>query len=105
MWIHASLGYPAAATWLKACREGNLMGFPFADVTHIRKYYPENDKTPAGRMTRQQQKIRSTKSKPVPLIPVDATTLCGKKERDVYIKVVDPKQTLYHTPIKLGVFL
>ena len=23
-WMHAALGYPAASTWLKACRAGNL---------------------------------------------------------------------------------
>ena len=58
--MHASLGYPAAATWLKACRAGNLVGFPFADVKYIRRYFPENNETAAGHMQLQRANIRST---------------------------------------------
>ena len=52
-WMHASLGYPAASTWIKACQAGNFDRFSFANTKYIRRYYPKNDKTPAGHMTRQ----------------------------------------------------
>ena len=94
-WMHASLGYPAASTWLKACRAGNFRGFPFDDVKYIRKYYPETDETPAGHLDRQRQNLRSTKPKPVPFETIDSSELQGKKERDVYIKVVEAKGTIY----------
>ena len=93
--MHASLGYPMAATWLKACRAGNLVGFPFADVKYIRKYFPENDETAAGHMQRQRANVRSTRKAPVPLETIDTTALTGKKDGDVYIKVYEAKETLY----------
>ena len=93
--MHASLGYPAASTWLKACRAGKFTGFPFANTKYISKHYPENNETPAGHMTRQRQNICSTKPKPVPLTNVDSTLLHQVQERDVFIKVVDMKNTLY----------
>ncbi|EJK55033.1 hypothetical protein THAOC_25280 [Thalassiosira oceanica] len=94
-WMHASLGYPAAATWLAACRKGNLVGFPFADVKFIRKYYPETPETPAGHLNRQRQNIRSTKPQSQPLEQVDTSDLRGKKIRDVYIKVHEAKNTIF----------
>ena len=51
-WMHACMGYPATATWIKACRARNLVEFPFADENYIRKYFPENDETAAGHMQR-----------------------------------------------------
>ena len=46
-------------------------------------------------MTRQRQNICSTKPKPVPLVNVDSTLLHRVKERDMFIKIVDMKSTLY----------
>ena len=43
----------------------------------------------------QCQNVRSTKPKPVPLEDVDTTALRGKKERDVYIKIVEARGTIY----------
>ncbi|EJK53767.1 hypothetical protein THAOC_26721 [Thalassiosira oceanica] len=94
-WLHASLGYPTMATWLAACRAGNLVGFPFADVKYIRKYFPETTETNAGHMNMQRQGVRSTRPRPQPFTLIDASDLRGKKERDVYIKVYEAKETLY----------
>ena len=94
-WIHAALGYPAASTWLKASRAGNLRGFPFDDVKYIRKYYPETDETPAGHLSRERQGKRSTKPRPIPFDSIDTSKLQGKKKRDVYIKIVEAKGTIY----------
>ena len=94
-WMHASLGYPAAVTWLAACRHGNLIGFPFSDVKYIRKFYPETDETPAGHLNMQRQNVRSTKPKAQPFEQVDSTALRGRKERDVYIKVFEAKNTIF----------
>ena len=90
-WMHACMGYPAAATWIKACCARNLVGFPFADKKYIRKYFPENDETAAGHMQRQRQNIRSTKPKAAPLASIDTTDLHGRKERDVYVKMSNSK--------------
>ena len=94
-WMHACMGYPATATWIKACRARNLVGFPFADEKYIRKYFPENDETAAGHMQRQRQNIRSTKPKAAPLTQIDTTDLHGRKERDVFIKVVELKNAIH----------
>ena len=90
-WMHACMGYPATATWIKACHARNVVGFPFADEKYIRKYFPENDETAAGHIQRQRQNICSTKPKAAPLASIDTTDLHGQKERDVYVKIVELK--------------
>ena len=94
--MHVSLGYPAAVTWIKACRAKNIVGFSFADTRYISRYYSENDDTPTGHMMQQRKNIRSTKPKPVPLTSVHTTDFHGRKERDVYTKIVEVKG-LTHT--------
>ena len=46
-------------------------------------------------MTQQRQKIRSTKPKSAPLTSIDTTDLHGRKERDVYVKIVKLKTAIY----------
>ena len=94
-WMHACMGYPAAATWIKACRARNLVGFPFSDEKYIQKYFSENDKTAAGHMQRQRQNIRSTKPKAAPLTQIDTTDLHRWKEHNVFVKVVELKNTIH----------
>ena len=59
------------------------------------EYYPENDKTPVDHITRQRQNIPFTKPKSIPLVNVDSTLHHKVKEQDMYIKIVDMKNTLY----------
>ena len=94
-WMHAALGYPVASTWLKVYQAGNFVGFTFADVKYIRKYYPETDKTPAGHLIRQRQNMRFTKPKPVLFKTINTTELQGNRKQHVYIKVIETRETIY----------
>jgi len=65
-------------------------------VKNVNKHFPESDETVKGHMNHQRQGVRSTK--PKDLQEPDASSAVGKKERDIYIKVVDlwnPKETIY----------
>ena len=65
-------------------------------VENVNKHFPESDGTVKGHMNHQQQGVRSTKPKDIQ--EPDASSAVGKKERDIYIKVVDlwnPKETIY----------
>ena len=60
---HASIGFPTKATWLKAIRRGNFVGWPLVTVENVHKYFPESDETQKGHMNQQRQGVRSTKPK------------------------------------------
>ena len=103
-YLHACAGFPTKATWIKAIRNGNYVSWPLLTVENVNKYYPETDATPMGHLNQQRQGVRSTKQKKkkkVNLPPiedieeVDTSSLVGKKEHDVYIKVHDLRGTVY----------
>ena len=99
-YLHASIGFPTKSTWLKAIKKGNFIGWPMATAENVAKYFPQSEETAKGHMNHQRQGVRSTKPKqptPEPQEP-DATQDVGKKERDVYSKIVDlwdMKGTIY----------
>ena len=93
-WMHAVCGYPAKDTWIKAIRAGNFVGWPLLTVENVHRHYPETDETPMGRLDAERAGTRSTKKKfqsvPLPTASEeDLKPLLGKKNRDVYIKMVD----------------
>ncbi|EJK77817.1 hypothetical protein THAOC_00325 [Thalassiosira oceanica] len=96
--MHTSLGYPAAATaatWLTACRKGILVGFPFADVKYIRKYYPETTETPA-----QATSTCNDRDQPSPNLRhlnkwTRPASVVRRSETYVYIKVYEAKNTIF----------
>ena len=92
-WMHAVCGYPVKSTWLKAVKAGNYVGWPMLTEKNVNKYYPETKETPKGHMAQSRKNKRSTKAKPMK--EHKSTQLIGKKERDVYIKVCDAKETIY----------
>ena len=103
-YMHSCAGFPTKATWIKAIRNGNYVSWPLLTVENVNKYYPETDATPMGHLNQQRQGVRSTKQKKkkqVNLPPiedieeVDTSSLVGKKEHDVYIKVYDLRGTVY----------
>ena len=102
-WMHAVCGYPAKDTWIKAIRAGNFVGWPLLTVENVHRHYPETDETPMGRLDAERAGTRSTKKKfqsaPLPTASEeDLKPLLGKKNRDVYIKMVDTwemKNTIY----------
>ncbi len=89
-YIHACLGYPTKAAMLNAAAKGFLTGIPFANVTNIRRFYPETSATPKGHMDQVRQGVRSTKTNTQEQV-VDSR----EKEHDVHIQVWDLKQTTY----------
>ena len=72
------------------------MARPACTVKNVNKHFPESDETVKGHMNHQRQGVRPTK--PKDLQEPNASSEIGKKERYVYIKVVDPwdpKETIY----------
>ena len=97
-YLHACLGFPTKATWLKAIRRGNFVGWPLVTVENVNAYFPECDETPKGHLNQQRQGVRSTKRKvkATDFEEVDTKLTIGRKEKDVYIKVVEARE-LRHT--------
>ena len=46
--VHACVGYPTKATWLKAIRKGNFVGWPMVTVSNVNKHFPESEETQKG---------------------------------------------------------
>ena len=93
-YLHASLGFPVKSTWLKAIRAGNFAGWPLVTVENVHKYFPESEETQMGHLNQQRQGVRSTKPRE-PLLDIDTSMTIRKKEKDVYIKVLDTKNQIY----------
>jgi hypothetical protein len=89
---HACIGFPTKATWLKAIRRGNFVGWPLLTVENVHKYFPESDETQKGHMNQQRQGVRSTKTKATDFEEPDKSLTIGKKEKDVFIKVIDARE-------------
>ena len=73
-------------------------------VENANKHFPESEETVKGHMNHQRQGVRSTKKKDFQ--EPDTISEVGKKEGDIYAKVVDlwdPKETIYTD--QTGVFL
>ena len=94
-WMHAVCGYPVKSTWLAAVKAGNFVGWPLLTTRNVEKYYPETTETPKGHMNQTRKNVRSTKPRRQPLEVCDTSQLRGKKERDIYAKVYDVKETIY----------
>ena len=101
---HACCGFPTKSTWLKAIRKGNFVGWPLLTVENVNKYFPESEETQLGHLSQLRQGLRFTKVKPQDIEEVDKSLTVGKKERDVYFKVYELKETIY-TVIRQGNFL
>ena len=94
-WMHAVCGYPVKSTWIAAIEAGNYIGWPLLTARNVKKYYPETTATPKGHMNQTRKNVRSTKPKAVPMEVCDTSKLKGKKERDVYTKVYDVRETIF----------
>ena len=99
-YMHASIGFPTKRTWIKAIKKGNFIGWPLVTAENVSKYSPQSEETVKGHTDHQRQGVRSTKPKNSTLEPqeLDASQEVGKKERDVYSKIVDlwdMKGTIY----------
>ncbi len=103
-YLHAAVGYPVKATWLKAIRSGNFSTWPLINVKNVAKHFPESEETQFGHMRGQRQGVLSTRPTPTPqhisdLEPTqdptaDAMTLLNVTH-DVLIRTVDLHNTLY----------
>jgi hypothetical protein len=88
--MHAVCGYPVKSTWLKAIAAGNFIGWPLLNVRNVKKYYPETTETPKGHMNQTRKNVRSTKV----FKTNNATTLKGKKFRDIGIHIYNVRETI-----------
>jgi len=97
-YLHACAGFPTRRTWVRAVRKGNFASWPLLTVENINKCFPESEETVKGHMNHQRQGVRSTKRAATELEIVDTSSETGKKERDIYTKVIDlwdDKGTIY----------
>ena len=62
-------------------------------AANVKKYYPETNKTPKGHLNQVRKNTRSTK--PFLFKETNITALRGKKERDVYMKVYNVRETIF----------
>ena len=72
-------------------------------VNNVHNHYPETVKTPIGRLSQRAAGICSTNPVPEPLPqanPVDVQKDFNVKERDVFIKVWQPMDTIYSYGIR-----
>ena len=90
-WMHAVCGYSVKSTWLKAIAAGNFIGWPLLNARNVKKCYPESTETPKGHMNQTCKNVRSTKV----MEACDATTLKGKKVRDIGIHVFNVSETIF----------
>ena len=93
--MHAVCGFPVKSTWLAAVKAGNYTGWPMLTELNVWKYYPETTATAKGHMNQTRKNVRSTKPTPAPLETCDTHKLRGKKERGVYTKVYDVRDTIF----------
>ena len=93
--MHAVCGFPVKSTWLKAIKAGNYIGWPMVTTKNVTKYYPDTRETPKGRLNQTRKNARSTKPALLTLEISDATSLRGKKQRDVFTKVYDVRETIF----------
>ena len=96
-WMYAVCGFPVKSTWLKAVKAGNYIGWPMVTTKNVTKYYPDTIETPKGHLNQTRKNVRSTKPALLPLEISDATSLRGKKQRDVFTKVYDVCETIFRT--------
>ena len=89
--MHAVCRYPVKSTWLKAIAAGIFIGWPLLNVRNVKKYYPETTETPKGHLNQTRKNVRSTKV----MDTCDATTLKGKKVRDIGIHVYNVRETIF----------
>ncbi len=88
-------GYPVKSTWLKAVQAGNFVGWPLLTQRNVNKYYPETVETPKGHLNQTRKNVRSTKPKAIPLEDFRSPQLLGRKQRDIFTKVYDTRNTIF----------
>ena len=88
-------GYPFKSTRVKAIKAVNFTGWPILNKRNVSKYYPETTKTPKGHLNQNRKNVSSTKPKPKTFVKIDASTLRGKKLRNVYITVYNVRNTVF----------
>ena len=89
--MRAVCGYPVKSTWLKAIAAGKVIRWLLLNVRNVKRYYPETTETPKGHMNQTRKNVRSTKV----FETSNATTLKGKKFRDVGIHVYNVRETIF----------
>eukprot|EP00804_Cyclotella_cryptica_P026918 CCRYP_014748-RA/>CCRYP_014748-RA protein AED:0.45 eAED:0.45 QI:0/0/0/1/0/0/2/0/231 len=92
MWFY---GYPVKSTWIKAVKAGNFIGWPLLNTKYTSKYYPDNNETQKGHMTQASKNVHSTKKPHKGFELVNAASLQGKKEHEVFTTVYNIHNTIF----------
>ena len=86
-YLHATLGFPTKATWIKALNNGKLTMFSGMTVKAMSKFFPKSNEIQKDHMLQQQQNVCLTKS-PVNNSPTEQHILTpGKKCGNIYLHV------------------
>ena len=56
--MHAALGFPTKATWIRAINNGNLATSPGPTVEAVTKFFPCFDEMQKGQTKQQHQNVR-----------------------------------------------
>ena len=101
---HAAAGYPTKRTWIRAVARGHYASWPGLTTTAIQRHFPESLETQKGHMRAQPAGIRSTKKHYVEAVKKlveeekskdngdDETIKPQKKQKDIYIKIIDTNE-------------
>ena len=99
LYLHTATGFPTKRTWIKSIKSENYLTWPFLTIKNVNKYFPESEETHQGHMQGQRQGVQSTK------VNIKTEDDDDEKEGDekqvdvklheIYIKVYDPKETMY----------
>ena len=83
---------------MAAIRNNHYVGWPLLTVNNVHNHYPETVETPRGHLNQQAAGIHSTNPGPEPLPQADQADVkkaFNVKERDVFIRVWEPKDAIY----------
>eukprot|EP00984_Skeletonema_dohrnii_P011431 scaffold4568_cov78-Skeletonema_dohrnii-CCMP3373.AAC.1 len=98
-WLHASCGFPAKRTWIKAIKKGNFASWPLLSAKRVEKYFPETKETPKGHLNQARRNVRSTKiatkAMAQPFEPTDTQQLRGKQGKEVLTRIDDTRETIF----------
>lgn len=90
--------FQPTGTWLKSIKKKNFIGWPLFTAENVESTSQGVKRLQMGHMNHQRQSVRLTKPKEPTLEEPDATQEVGKKERYVYLEIVDLwdlKSTIY----------
>ena len=95
-YFHAAAGFAVKYTWMNVIQAGNYVTWLSLNVKLVNKYFPALDESQQWYVKGLGQSTRSTKEKENNKLNDDSSTqLLIKKEHNIFIKIVNMKETIY----------